>query len=513
MTLPAEGLEESNAADVCVSEDEVADERLSNTAVVKTRNSSKDKGAGAAKYDQDNIVHFLVNKRYYREWISRDGRTKAIYGKIESCARGGDDKGKITFNVILDLSVGKWFAFGVRNEAPNARMCNVEESDAWAGYLAYTAQSKGKQFLGPNVCLPKKNTFYRHYILPTMIHACPQQRIIDLVVKGHHLQLKAKESKVPNGGLGLFITATPLATIFSLCNQVALVFEEGELVDLGVYGPLRTEDLKPNHVLIVKEFVHNWKAEAWSFGSNGKDNLVFDITDDDTGNLSKMAESNILVFTNETDGNETPSVFAKEDPEGAMHYYLGHSYLGQGCLVIPNDGTEVELKVDYGEKYESVRVRKGYSRLSGRQLKIEEKKISTYEKDMLNDLNKITAEEVLEAQHFLVKLHSKWKEGAMIDDITTVGRAMLVTLILLRRIIAINNREKGTGTGAHTWLFRSLHALSLEFFDRFDYATNRALLVGNKWYAELLSTALDVPVTMSAGDNSYSVRRAIEYLI
>jgi hypothetical protein len=507
--VPLEGLEESNVNDLSVSEDEIADKVSSDTAVVTTRHSEKQRCAGTAKCSKNKITHFLVNKGYYREWISRDGRTKALYGKIESCTCAVD--GSITFNVILDLSIGQWFAFGVRNEAPNPRMCNVEESDAWAGYLAYTARNEGKQYLGPSACLLKEKPFYRHYILPATIHACPQQRVIDLVVKGHHLQLKAKASKVTNGGLGLFITARPLAAINSLCREASLVFEEGELLDLGVYGPLRTEDLKPNHVLIVKEFVHNWKAEAWSFGSNGKDDLVFDITDDDTGNLSKLAESNILVFTNETDGNETPSVFAKEDPEGAMHYYLGHSYLGQGRLVIPNDGTEVELKVDYGEKYESVRVRKGYSRLSGRQLKIEEKKVATYEKDMLDDMNKLTAEEVLEAQNFLVKLNSKWKERGMIDDATAVGRALLVTLILLRRVMTINSREKGAG--AHTWLVKSLHALSLEFFDRFDYATNRALLVGNTWYAELLSAALEVPVTLSAGDNSYSIRRAIEYLL
>ncbi len=430
------------------------------------------------------------------------------YGTFYSCNK---IEGVLQFCIALDLSVGKWLAFGVRNEAPNPPLFCVEEADAWAGYIAYVAQSEGKQFVGPSVCLPKKKPFYRHYILPTTIHACSQERTVELVLKGYRLQLKAKESRIPNGGLGLFVKAKPIASLDlqRKDNNAVFVLDEGELVDLGVYGPLQTEDMKPDHVVIVKDFVHNMKTEKWSFEAFGDSRLVFDITDDETGDLSKVAANNILVFSNETNGKETPTLFAKTDPEGAMHYYLGHSDCGQGRLLIPADGSEIELKVDYGPNYELVRVRNGYSRLSGWQLQQAMIEACSYEKDMLDDLSKLTTGEIFDIYNFLEKLNSSWTDAKTINDKGPVGRAMLVALLLLRRVTAINNREYGAG--AHTWLVHSLHRLSRDFFDRFDYGANRSLIL-NERYAGFFSSALGFSVIKSSWDNTYSIRNAIENL-
>ena len=484
-------------------------------AMVTDLTNSDDENTAAAisELRNGNVEHFLLNKGYYHRWLNRDGIVKAAYGTIESCAL---TDGEIKFTVALDLSVGHWVAFGVRNEAPNPHMCDVEEADAWAGYISFLFQTDGKKctYSGLNESLPPDSKpFYRHYIIST-IHACAQQRAISLVVKGHHVQLKAKESKILNGGLGLFVSAKPIASLDSRrANQnTPLVLEEGELVDLGVYGPLRPEDLKLDHVLIVKNFVHNWKSENWSFEAKGHNGgLIVDITDDDTGNLSKVAENNILVYTNETNGIEIPTVFAKEDPEGAVHYYLGHSHSEQGCLSIPTDGTELELKIDYGTKYESVRLRMGYSRLSGRQLQAEKIKALTYEKDMLSELRTLTAEEIFDVQILLEKLNSQWTETSVFNSMEAVGRALLVTLVLLRQAMAISNQVEDASM--HRALVQTLHELSLQFFDQFDFATNRSFIVDNNWYAELLSTTLRLRVVKSIGDNTHSIRKAIECLI
>jgi hypothetical protein len=450
--------------------------------------------------------HFLMKQGFYHEWINHEGKRKAAFGTFVSCV---NDEGVLHFSIELDLSVGTWLAFGVRNEAPNPPLLCVEEADAWAGYLSFVAQTEGRKYSIPSDRLPREIPIHRHYIVPTVIHSCSQQRTIELVVKGYRLKLKVKESKIPKGGLGLFVKAEPIASLKHREKGAAFVLEEGELVDLGVYGPLRTEDLKPDHVVIVKRFIHNKKSEKWSFEAFGDPRLVFDITDDDTGNLSKLAEKNILVFTNETNGKDIPAVFAKNDPEGAMHYYLGHNDCGQGPLLIPTDGTEMELKIDYGPKYEMVRVRNGYSRLSGQKLK--EARMEAYcdEKDMLNDLSKLTTGEISDIYSFLEKLNSSWTDSKTTNDRGPVGRAMLVALLLLCRVKAINNREDSAGE--HVWLVQSLHRQSLAFFDLFDYAANRSFIL-NEGYADLFSSALGFSVIKSSWDNTYSIRLAIENL-
>ncbi len=461
--------------------------------------------------DGHDIGHFLLNKGYYHQWINRDGHVKSAFGKIESCSL---IDGELKFRVALDLSVGHLLAFGVRNEAPKSLLCHVEEADTWSGYISFVAHTEGKKFTWSDWSkyFPLEGQpFYRHYTLPTA-HAPLQQKSTELIVKGHRLQLKAKESKIPNGGLGLFVSAAPISSLdsFGQSRKKALVLEEGELIDLGVYAPLRPEDLQSEHVSIVKNFIHSWKSEKWSFASNGDESLVFDITDDATGDLNNLAENNILVFTNETNGKEVPNVYTREDPEGAVHYYLGHSACGNGRLLIPTDGSELELKVDYGRKYESVRVRNGYSRLSGKQLQVEKENASTYEKEMLDELNTLTAEEVFDTHLFLEKLNSNWTEAATDNDAGANGRALLVTLVLFRRAMVIVNEERNDSV--HLDLVRSLRDLSLQFFDRFNFATNRSLILDNEWYAELLSTTLGLRVIKSIGDNTHSIRKAIQNL-
>lgn len=454
-------------------------------------------------------THFLLKKGFHHSWINRDGDVKVAYGRIESFVVVNDE---FTFTVSLDLSIGHWSAFGVGGKAPNPCISGMAEADAWAGYISFLNQTEGKRAILSDLCrfLPGTKPFYRHYLVPP-IYDRSQQGTINLVVKGHTVQLKTKRSNIPNGGLGLFASAKPICSLDSSGNRNRpLVLEEGEMVDLGVYAPLRAEDLKSDHVLIVKNFVHNWKSENWSFDASSDKNVIFDITEDHNGELNELAEKNVVVYTNETNGNEIASVLAKEDPEGAVHYYLGHSELGQGCLSIPSNGEEVELKLDYGSKYESIRVRKGYSRLSGRQLEDEKKKASTYEQDMVKELLEFTAEEVLDAQIFLVKLKTKWVERGHFDDMGAVGRAMLATLLLFRRSMVINNATENVRM--HVRLVRCLRELSLQFFDLFDYTTNRSHLLKKELYAELLATAIGMHVEVLATDTTDSIRKAIGLL-
>ena len=82
------------------------------------------------------------------------------------------------------------------------------------------------------------------------------------------------------------------------------------------------------------------KPEEWVFDCdipNERDKLVFDITNDRNGDLHDVAQQNILVFVNETDGREQASIHARRDLFSHVHYLLG-----------PGE-SESDLSFPYGE--------------------------------------------------------------------------------------------------------------------------------------------------------------------
>jgi hypothetical protein len=115
-------------------------------------------------------------------------------------------------------------------------------------------------------------------------------------------------------------------------------------------------------VFLLKNFIHNWEPEGWCFDQatrhEVKGSHVFDVTDNWTGDLHSLASQNVMVYVNETDGktNSVPTVYAAHDPAGAVHYLMGHGEKKHGPFRIPLNGEEIELKIDYGEKYEKVRL-------------------------------------------------------------------------------------------------------------------------------------------------------------
>jgi hypothetical protein len=89
---------------------------------------------------------------------------------------------------------------------------------------------------------------------------------------------------------------------------------------------------------------------------------VYDITDDTTGKLHEIARQSTLTYVNETDGEQQTTIFASRDPFFHMHYFLGN---GSETISIPCNQW-IEVKIDYGEKYEPVRKCRGYSRTQGK---------------------------------------------------------------------------------------------------------------------------------------------------
>jgi hypothetical protein len=148
---------------------------------------------------------------------------------------------------------------------------------------------------------------------------------IVMITRGFRLEFIAKTSSIPNAGLGLWVRCT-VASKLVTNGAPCLELDPGEGVDLGCYAPMDNRDRKSEHVNLVKTFVHNWECESWLFemGSHCNHGDIFDITDDLTGDLHEVSRKNILVYANETDGKETATLYSEHDPEGSVHYYVGH---------------------------------------------------------------------------------------------------------------------------------------------------------------------------------------------
>ena len=72
-----------------------------------------------------------------------------------------------------------------------------------------------------------------------------------------------KQSTIRKAGLGCFVRCTEL----SKSRNSKFDMQLGELLDVGVYAPLRDEDKKTTTIFKLKNFVHSYAPEEWVFGS------------------------------------------------------------------------------------------------------------------------------------------------------------------------------------------------------------------------------------------------------
>ena len=153
---------------------------------------------------------------------------------------------------------------------------------------------------------------------------------------------------------------------------------------------------------------------------------VIDLVDPVTGEKRRRYEMNPLIYVNETaKADGSASVVIAHDPSGAAHYML------KGRLSLPQSEEWTELLVDYGEKYEKVRVRNGYSRLPpAEQSRIrEELKNSTAE--TLKDIALWSVREIKDCFEYM---RNSIFNGTNRVSVTFAARGLILALRLLQRI-------------------------------------------------------------------------------
>jgi hypothetical protein len=371
-------------------------------------------------------THFLVGKPYEHKWTGVDGQNRVVYGTITECLRDQFDEDNVDFMVTFneesrDEVNSSLPLQGAEFEVPVQESCSFEK--ALGGHLSFLSSFKissdelsradGFQWITPDMRHEQQVTHENGNRLPQL----------KLIVNGCRLLFTARESSIPNAGNGVFLTCTPVVP-----GVEAFRLEPNTYLDLGVYVPFRPGDLKEQCIFLLKNFVHGLKCEEWSFNvsDSHEEANQYDITDDRTGDLHSVAAQHIPVYVNECPLEDGPTVTCAHDPTSAVHYLLGTHKNG---LTIPADGNPVELFINYGNHYETIRIRKNYSFLPpAKQAKLS-KSISHESAEYLLELCKFTGRDVATCIHFFTGLFAM----NHVFDAKVVHRSLAVAILLRQR--------------------------------------------------------------------------------
>jgi hypothetical protein len=387
--------------------------------------------------DTDEIEstdHFLLGRNVSFVWTNLNRQDRFLLGKIvecEKCEQSGEVTGvKVIYSPqlrqLLNLSsIGSWLA------VPESQVLPYHL--ALGGCILYEKQVKGNANY-----LPAGQLFYWSWITPDLSHeelihnnflgGLPR---LTLLLRGFRLELNVKRSRIPMSGYGVFLRCVRLLKDASEdSSSDAFVLKAGELVDLGVYAPFRIEDKKLEAVCFVKNFVHYYKPEKWYFDASDT-RYHLDITDDVTGDLHAGAMSHIPTYVNESIDEGKVNIQAEHDPEGSVHYLLGHGNQAQGRFRVPTDGSEVELYVNYGESYEKARVRNGYSFVSDeKQARIKEK-ILHEEVEDVDEMERFEKGDIKACVNYFLMLFLTNDKSKFSPEV--IERALTCAVVLQRR--------------------------------------------------------------------------------
>ena len=124
--------------------------------------------------------------------------------------------------------------------------------------------------------------------------------------------------------------------------------------------------------------------------------------------------------------------------QGALHYLLGHGH-GCGTFQLPADGvTETEIFMDYGVEYESVRVRKGYSRLPPEEAAAILKNLEENEEnEHLAEIRSFSINDMKSFLKWLISVFEPTQRVIPSQDFKL--RSLLVAILMKMRVRAIEN--------------------------------------------------------------------------
>lgn len=305
--------------------------------------------------------HPLIGGLFWKEWIRVDGSLACLTGRVTKVVKDMMDGGEEKFTVVYEDQTRGPINKSSRGKLHVPTSWDFDSDEAWDGCLNTSQYGSDP----PSKRLASKAPFHTKWIVPRtyrremvpaeepVIPGFGQLPCVEITHRGYLLRFTVKKSTIENAGFGVFLSIRPLIKSVQIPEE--FILPAGELLDFGVYAPYRTEDCRSDHEFMIKSIIHSYKNENYAFPSRDADSYL-DITDNMTGELHLVARKHVPSFLNEINdpNHDTPSVHAKIDPEGSLHYLLGHTHVADGDFCFVADGQEEEIFIDYGESYELV---------------------------------------------------------------------------------------------------------------------------------------------------------------
>ncbi|KAL9184894.1 hypothetical protein ACHAXT_002671 [Thalassiosira profunda] len=305
--------------------------------------------------------HFLVGKGYSHEFTTANGATVVLFGKVAACLRpaGGSEDDLPVFFVQYDGDARSMANGTGVDGLPSLQI--VDAGAAWGGGVAFERRSHRRR--GPDSVIRSvdQSTPVETWVAPDarveeVVEGTDGTRLPRLIVVARGYKFVFGTRAVDWGGAqqrqcGVFATCTPLHD----GSDGELNLKPGELIDLGVFAPLRPEDETSLAAFVLKDYLHSFTVGRWGVVA-GQDDVAHDLTDDATGELHEIAARSTLshVRTQRTKGPR-PTIHARYDPGGKVHFLFGILYEGNWAeygsgmrqLAPLFGGGEVEATVDW----------------------------------------------------------------------------------------------------------------------------------------------------------------------
>jgi hypothetical protein len=369
--------------------------------------------------------HILVGRRFCLAWTDLGGRTKVAQGEVNECEENIESGEMVCFKVAFSsASRGR-----LGDSIPKSGRLTVPKSQTLKPLLVLGGCVLFEREMSLHSRFPKQ-PYYWSWVTPDLRH----EELVDslprltLELRGFQLVLSVKPSTIPGAGYGVFLACRPVEGT-SDGDATSFRLKAGELIDLG---PLRIRDKKLHAVIEVKNFVHSYKTEEWALNDRDE-RYQIDPTDDITGDPHAAAVSHVHIYVNEAANDDAATVHMELDPDGNLHFLVGHSESAEGTFCVHADGSQVELFVNYGVQYEKVRVRKGYSFLSDFEKKALLDIIALADASIVKAMDELCKADVTACVKFLSELFSTKEKCQFTPKI--IQRALTCAVVLQRRLL------------------------------------------------------------------------------
>lgn len=217
-------------------------------------------------------VYNLLGMGYRQEWTNLVGMKQVIIGKVVSCSTRVDGGSLQEFFTIVyqDWTEGLSSLFKEDPAFSPLKTQDIPFKAALGGVISYNYSRIERNITTPGNCTGT----------PFCIWRTPEIRKTDFVVchdgimrpkvtvlfQGWKLEFFVQNSTIRRAGLGCFVRCTEL-NAYRKSRKSKFDVHFGELLDIGVYAPLRDEDKKTTTIFKLKNFVHSYAPEEWVFGS------------------------------------------------------------------------------------------------------------------------------------------------------------------------------------------------------------------------------------------------------